>query len=245
MDIKDLKAYKRDALLGALGAFLMLIGDLCLSVIPASQSDSGLFLREAYLNGTWEAWRLPLLVAAGLPGMALGLFTVRVSYRQILPQYRKTRAALLTGGVIYIATAGVLHLFIGSLADWTTTLSPLFGRENTAALIQAQYGRLMPAMYFAYAGMILLILASAFAVLTKKTVLPRGIFAFHMLIFQLVFVLIPDIRQALGADISTWDFVLSQGSGNAALCIWMLVNAAAAKPSVQNRRAVCIDENAA
>ena len=245
MDIKDLKAYKRDALLGALGAFLMLIGDLCLSVIPASQSDSGLFLREAYLNGTWEAWRLPLLVAAGLPGMALGFFTVRVSYRQILPQYRKTRAALLTGGVIYIATAGVLHLFISSLADWTTTLSPLFGRENTAALIQAQYGRLMPAMYFAYAGMILLILASAFAVLTKKTVLPRGIFAFHMLIFQLVFVLIPDIRQALGADISTWDFVLSQGSGNAALCIWMLVNAAAAKPSVQNRRAVCIDENAA
>ena len=149
MDIKDLKAYKRDALLGALGAFLMLIGDLCLSVIPASQSDSGLFLREAYLNGTWKAWRLPLLVAAGLPGMALGFFTVRVSYRQILPQYRKTRAALLTGGVIYIATAGVLHLFIGSLADWTTTLSPLFGRENTAALIQAQYGRLMPAMYFA------------------------------------------------------------------------------------------------
>ena len=30
---------------------------------------------------------------------------------------------------------------------------------------------------------------------------------------------------ALGADISTWNFVLSQGSGNAALCIWMLVNA--------------------
>lgn len=228
MDIKDLKAYKRDALLGALGAFLMLIGDLCLSVIPASQSDSGLFLREAYLNGTWEAWRLPLLIAAGLPGMALGFFSVRVSYRQIQPQYRKTRMTVLVGGVIYVATAGALHLFIGSLADWTTALSPLLGREETAALIQAQYGRLMPAMYFAYAGMVLLILASAFAVLTKKTVLPRWMFALHMIVFQLVFVLIPDIRQALGADISTWDFVLSQGSGNAALCIWMLVNAAAA-----------------
>ena len=46
-----------------------------------------------------------------------------------------------------------------------------------------------------------------------------------MVVFQIVFVLIPDIRQALGADVSTWDFVLSQGSGNAALCIWMLVNA--------------------
>ena len=83
----------------------------------------------------------------------------------------------------------------------------------------------MPAMYFAYAGMILLILTSAFAVLTKKTVLPRWMFLFHMIVFQIIFVLIPDIRQALGANISTWDFVLSQDSGNAALCIWMAANA--------------------
>jgi len=225
MNTKELKQCRMDALLGALGAFLMLIGDLCLSVIPASPGDSGLFMREAYLSGAWESWRLPLLLATGLCGMALGFFSVRVSYRQIQPQYRKTRMAVLVGGVIYIATAGALHLFIGSLADWTNTLSPLLGREETAALIQAQYSRLMPAMLVAYAGMVLLILASAFAVLTRKTVLPRWMFAFHMLVFQLVFALIPDIRQALGAEISTWDFVLSQGSGNAALCIWMLVNA--------------------
>lgn len=225
MNLKELKSYKKDALLGALGAFLMLVGDLCLSVIPASLDDSGLFAREAYLNGSWEAWRLPLPVAAGLPGMALGFFTVRVSYRQIQPQYRKTRLAVLVCGVIYIATAGALHLFIGSLADWTTTLSPLLGSEKTIALMQEYYSRLMPAMYFAYVGMILLILASAFALLTKKTVMPRRMFAFHIIVFQIIFVLIPDIRQALGADISTWDFVLSQGSGNAALCIWMIANA--------------------
>ncbi len=225
MGLKELKTYRRDALLGALGAFLMLVGDLCLSVIPASTGDSGLFAREAYLNGSWELWRLPLLAATGLCGMALGYFTVRLSYRQIQPQYRKTRRAVLTGGVIYVATAGALHFFIGSLADWTTTLAPLLGRENTAALVQAQYGRLMPAMLIAYAGMVLLILTSAFAVLTRKTVLPRWMFAVHMIVFQLIFVLIPDIRQALGAEISTWDFVLSQGSGNASLCIWMLVNA--------------------
>ena len=225
MNLLELKSYRRDSLLGALGAFLMLVGDLCLSVIPASQSDSGLFAREAYLSGSWDQWRLPLLIAAGLCGMALGFFTVRVSYRQIHPQHRKTRTAVLAGGVIYIATAGALHLFIGSLADWTSILSPILGREETAALIQAQYSRLMPSIYFSYVGMILLILASAFAVLTKKTVLPRWMFAVHMIVFQLVFVLIPDIRQALGAEISTWDFVLSQGSGNAALCIWMLANA--------------------
>lgn len=225
MNRAELKNCRKNALLGAIGAFLMLIGDLCLSVIPAHIGDHGLFARAAYLNGSWEAWRLPLLLATGLCGMALGFFTVRVSYRQILPQFRKTRLAVLAGGVIYIATAGALHLFIGSLADWTNTLSPLLGEEETIALIQAQYDRLMPAMYIAYAGMILLILTSAFAVLTKKTMLPRRMFMFHMIVFQIIFVLIPDIRQALGASVSTWDFVLSQGSGNAALCIWMIANA--------------------
>ena len=225
MDYQELRTYKRDCILGAIGAFLMLIGDLCLSVIPASTGDNGLFVREAYLSGSWEKWRLPLLLVTGLCGMALGFFSVRAMYTQIGQQYRKTRAGILIGGTVYVASAGVLHFFIGSLADWTSTLSPLLGREETIALIRTQYERLMPAMLIAYAGMVLLILTNAFAVLTKKTVLPRWMFAFHMMVFQIVFVLIPDIRQALGADISTWDFVLSQGSGNAALCIWLIANA--------------------
>lgn len=104
----DLRAYRRDCWLGALGALFMLAGDLCLSVIPASAGDSGLFLREAYLSGGYEPWRLPV---------------------------------------------------------------------------------------------------------------------FHMLVWQIIFVLIPDLRQLLSAQISTWDFVCSQGSGNASLCIWMAANA--------------------
>ena len=221
----NLKTYYRDCLFGALGAMLMFVGDLCLSVIPASQTDSGLFLREAYLNGSWGDWRLPLLLATGLCGMALGFFTVRALYMQINAQYRKTRLAILIGGVIYIASAGVVHFFIGSLADWTNKLSPLLGREETISLIQSQYERLMPAMLIAYAGMLLVILGNAFAVVTKKTFLPRWMIVFHMVVSELLLIIIPDIRQALGAEISTWDFVLSQGSGNAALCIWMLANA--------------------
>ena len=104
----DLRAYRRDCWLGALGAHFMLAGDLCLSVIPATAGDSGLFLREAYLSGEYEPWRL---------------------------------------------------------------------------------------------------------------------LVFHMLVWQIIFVLIPDLRQLLGAQISTWDFVCSQGSGNASLCIWMAANA--------------------
>ena len=104
----DLRAYRRDCWLGALGVLFMLAGDLCLSVIPATAGDSGLFLREAYLSGGYEPWRM---------------------------------------------------------------------------------------------------------------------LVFHMLVWQIIFVLIPDLRQLLGAQISTWDFVCSQGSGNASLCIWMAANA--------------------
>lgn len=219
------KTHRRDCWLGALGALLMLAGDLCLSVIPAHVGDSGLFARGAYLTGGFSSWRLPLLVATGLCGMSLGFFSVRASCTQVLPQYRKTRAALLVGGVIYVATAGALHLFIGSLADWTGTLAPVLGREETLSMIQSQYARVIPAMGIAYAGMVLMILASAYAVLTKKTVLPRRMFLVHMIVWQILFVLIPDVRQMLGAEISTWDFVLSQGSGNAALLLWMAANA--------------------
>lgn len=219
------KNYRRDCLLGALSALLMLVGDLCLSLIPASPGDSGLFLREAYLNGSYPTWRLPLLLGTGLMGMALGVFTVRVSIQQILPQYRKTRRAAGIGGAVYLASAGVLHFWIGSLADWTSRLAPLMGREETVRLIQAQYARLMPAMSFSYAGMILMMLTGVWAVLTRKTLLPRWMALFHLVLWQILFALIPDLRQALGAEVSTWDFVLSQCSGNAGLLIWMLANA--------------------
>ena len=68
--------------------------------------------------------------------------------------------------------------------------------------------------------MLLLILSSAFAVPTRKTILPRRMFVFHMPTWQIIFALIPDIRKLAGAEVSTMDFVLSQDSGNAALLIW-------------------------
>ena len=223
--ITDVRAYRRSSLLGALGALLMLVGDLCLSVIPANTGDSGLFAREAYLSGGFDAWRLPLLLATGLLGMALGFFSVRVCHMQVRPQYRRTRAAILVGGVIYLSSAAALHFLIGSLADWTSRLAPLLGRAEALAMVQAWYDRLAPALLLPYAGMLLLILGSAFAVLTRKTILPRWMLGFHLITWQLILMLIPDIRQMLGAEISTWDFVLSQCSGNAALFIWMLANA--------------------
>ena len=49
-------------------------------------------------------------------------------------------------------------------------------------------------------------------------------FCLHPLVWQIVFIILPDIRQAAGATVSAWDFVLRQDSGNAALLIWMLAN---------------------
>ena len=218
------KTYRRDSLLGAIGALLMLVGDLCLSVIQTNPNDSGLFQREAYFDGSYEKWRFPLFVWTGLIGIALCCFAVRVCYTQVKPQYRKTGLITAVGGAVYVTTAMTLHFFIGSLADWTSTLSPLLGREEPAALIQTQYERIFPPMLISYLGMVVLALANVWAILTKKTILPRRMLIFHCITIQIVLMLIPDIRQALGAEVSAWDHVLSQSSGNAGLCIYMLAN---------------------
>lgn len=241
MPLKEMKTYRRDALMGSLGALLMLVGDLCLSVIPPDGSDTSLFVREAYLSGSWESWRLPLLIWTALFGMPLEFFAVRVFYRQVLPQYRKTRRLLLLSFVIILTSAATLHFLIGSLADWTTVLSPILGREETIALVDAEFKRMISAMLLPYIGLVILFLVSAFAVITKKTILPQKMILLHMIVFQLIFVLIPDIRHFLGAEVSTWDYVLSQGSTNASLAIWMIVNAMWAESRI--RRIQTKDEN--
>ena len=225
--------YRRDCLLGVLSGALMLVGDLCLSVIPASAGDSGLFLREAYLNGSYPAWRLPLLLGTGVLGMALSYFTVRTARAQIRPECRRLRWLITVSGAVYVSSAGVIHLLIGSLADWTSTLGPILGREETAALALGQYQRLTAALILPYFGMIALILTSFWAVASGRSILPRKMALVHMLVWQIVFAGIPDLRQALGAEISTWDFVLSQGSGNAALLLWMLASALCADRTVK------------
>ena len=224
--------YRRDCLLGVLSGALMLVGDLCLSVIPASAGDSGLFLREAFLSGSYPAWCLPLLLGTGVLGMALSYFTVRTARAQIRPECRRLRWLITVSGAVYVSSAGVIHLLIGSLADWTSTLGPILGREETAALVLGQYQRLTAALILPYFGMIALILTSFWAVASGRSILPRKMALVHMLVWQIVFAGIPDLRQALGAEISTWDFVLSQGSGNAALLLWMLASALSAKQTV-------------
>lgn len=53
------KAYLRDCVFGALGALFMLAGDLCLSIVPASEGDSGFFTVRAFYSQIDENSRKP------------------------------------------------------------------------------------------------------------------------------------------------------------------------------------------
>lgn len=65
-----------------------------------------------------------------------------------------------------------------------------------------------------------------FALKVEKPLLFQDFYrSIELLPWQIIFVLIPDIRKLAGAEVSTMDFVLSQDSGNAALLIWMTANA--------------------
>lgn len=215
------KEYRRNCLLGAIGALLLTVGDLCLSLITPNSADSGLYIREAYLNGSYPPWRIVLLLVTGMIGMAFYAFGIKACCEQVLPECKKTRAIIKYSGLFYVASGATLHFFIGTLAYWTTYLSTRIGREQAVAFVNDYYGRFLPAMSIVYIPILLLMLASLIAILRNKMIMGRKMLVFHIVVWQLILVCIPDIRQALGADVSIIDYVFSQSSGNVACFIWL------------------------
>ena len=130
MEQKEKIKYQRNCLLGALGAALLIVGDLCISIVPASPADKGLYVRGAYLNGDFQLWRVALLLVTGLVGMFFYAFGIDAISEQILPKYRKTRALVKYAGLMYVASAATLHFLVGTLAYWVTYLSEHIGREQ-------------------------------------------------------------------------------------------------------------------
>ena len=216
MEQKEKIKYQRNCLLGALGAALLIVGDLCISIVPASPADKGLYVRGAYLNGDFQLWRVALLLVTGLVGMFFYAFGIDAISEQILPKYRKTRALVKYAGLMYVASAATLHFLVGTLAYWVTYLSEHIGREQAIAYVDDYY--------IVYIPTALLMLTSLISLLAGRTVMKRSMIVFHIITWQLIFVLIPDIRQAMGADISTLDYVFSQASGNTACLIWLVAS---------------------
>ena len=66
MQMDGMNRTRRDLSFGAGGAFFMMLGDLTLSLIPPCDTDEGLYLREAYMNGGYPGWKLTLLLLTGI-----------------------------------------------------------------------------------------------------------------------------------------------------------------------------------
>ena len=216
-----MKIYRRNCLLGAVGAALMAVGDLCLSIIPAGNGDNGLFIREAYLNGEYQLWRPALLLVTGLIGMFFYTFGIRALHDQILPGCKISRAIVKYCGLGFAVSGSAFHFLIGSLSYWTAYLSPVLGREQTIKTVTDYYDRFVPAMLIVYIPVLALMLTSLIALLRGKTIMPQRSVVFHIITWQIILAGIPDIRQITGAPPATTDYMMSQSSGNIAVLIWL------------------------
>ena len=201
-----MKLYRRNCLLGAVGAALMAVGDLCLSIIPAGSEDNGLFIREAYLSGEYQLWRPAVLLVTGLIGMFFYTFGIRALHDQILPECRISRAIVKYCGLAFAVSGAAFHFLIGSLSYWTVYLSPILGKELTIKTVTDYYDRFVPTMLIVYIPVVALMLTSFIALLRNKTIMPRWSVAFHIITWQIILAGIPDIRQIMGAHPATIDY---------------------------------------
>jgi len=218
----DMKSFKRDLLLGALGALLMTAGDLSLSLIAPNNSDMGLYAREAYMNGSYGLWRPVFLLVTGILGMFFYYFGVKAMHDMIKPECKRLRFLIKYGGLGYICSGAALHFFIGSLSYWVAFLSPEFGRETALRIVDSYYERFIGGEYIIYIPIAALMLGSFFAVISGRTVLPKKMAAFHILTWQIILVSLPHIRMLISPNIITADYAFSQASGNAAAVIMFI-----------------------
>lgn len=205
----DLKACQRDCLLGTLSGLLMLAGDLCLSVVPYTAGDSGLFAREAYLTGGF-----------------LYYFLVKALHADIDTKYRKTKLVQYLCGIFTVAVALAIHLWSATMAWFAAYLGPRIGPEDAVTAVAAYQDDMLIAILPMYVPMVLFIGIHFVMLLTGKTRYPRWMLAFHPVTWNLLLAVIPDIAQAMQVPAAAWMSVMSQSSTNTAIVIWCAAAAA-------------------
>ena len=78
------------------------------------------------------------------------------------------------------------------------------------------------AFYVVYPFMLLIFLIQLVMLLRGKTVYSRRMLLFAPVLWVAVCALVPDIRQTLGCELHTFDYVMTQCSGNFAPCLYFL-----------------------
>ena len=216
------KIKKKNLLAGAIGAFGMLLGDLTLSLVKPGVGDGGLFLREGYYNGGYPAWRLVVLFLTGVVGIWSywhGLRTIEDSFDE---DCRKTKACFRFCSRIYCFTGLAFHFGIGAGAYFTSYMGENVGRDAAAALATEYTTRILPSFYVVYPFMLPIFLIQLVMLLRGKTVYSRRMLLFAPVLWVAVCALVPDIRQTLGCELHTFDYVMTQCSGNFAPCLYFL-----------------------
>lgn len=104
-----------------------------------------------------------------------------------------SRAIVKYCGLGFAVSGAAFHFLIGSLSYWTAYLSPILGREQTINTVTDYYDLFVP----------------------RRTVV------FHIITWQIILAGIPDIRQIMGAQPATIDYMMSQSSGNVSVLIWL------------------------
>lgn len=135
---------------------------------------------------------------------------------------------------ITVAVALAIHLWSATLAWFTAYLAPRIGKEAALAAVTAYQDDMLLAIVPIYAPMVLFIGIHFGVLFAGKTRYPRWMLLFHPVTWNALFVILPDIAQAMRVSAATWMSVMSQSSTNSAIVIWCITAAIYEKRHMQS-----------
>ena len=219
------KTFIRWCILGAIGGILMAAGDWLLGCIPLQKTDTGLFNRAYYLSGSYGLWKPVLTAGLGAIGCFPYSFMVKALNADIDAKYQRTKAVQYFCGIFTVVVALAIHLWVATLAWFSTYLGPRIGAEAAIAAVTAYQNDMLPAILPLYVPMILVFGIHFVMLLAGKTRYPRWMLVFHPVTWNTLLAVIPDAAQAMQVPAATWMSVMSQSSTNSAIVIWCITAA--------------------
>ena len=219
----DLNVNKKNLILGIIGSAFMMAGDLTLSLITPCDNDTGLFIRQAYFDGQYPAWKLIFMVLTGAAGVFGYWYGLEEMHNSILPEYGKTRKCFKICSMFFCFTGLVIHYGVGIGAYEVSYLAQHFDEETARQVVENYAGNILPGFYILYIPIAGIFIIHLIMLIMKKTIYSRRMICFSPILLMGIFALIPDIRQALGCHLTTLDYVCSQCSGNVSPFLYFLL----------------------
>ncbi|MBR1797799.1 MAG: hypothetical protein IJ757_07300 [Clostridiales bacterium] len=221
--VKETIVNRKDLYLGLMGSFFMMLGDLSLSLITPNDSDQGLLLRQAYFDGEYPAWKLVFLIITGVVGIFGYWYGLKSMHDSINEKYTKTRRCFKFVSMFFCFSGLAIHAGVGIGAYLTSSLAGEYGTDVATRFAEDYLSHVFTGFYPLYIPIAAIFMIHLFMLITGKTIYSRKMTLLAPVILMGIFGLIPDIRQNLGCHITTFDYVCSQCSGNAAPFIYYLM----------------------